>query len=80
MPAQIEYVNGHTELNSELSGREQPQNRALPLTMPKHIGIIMDGNGRWATERGLPRIAGHHAGVENVRRILKNPPNMGLKC
>lgn len=79
MPAQIEYVNGHTEINSELSGREQMQNRALPLAMPKHIGIIMDGNGRWATERGLPRIAGHHAGVENVRRILKKSAEYGIK-
>jgi undecaprenyl diphosphate synthase len=37
---------------------------------PRHIAIIMDGNGRWAKRRGLPRIAGHRAGVENIRRIL----------
>jgi undecaprenyl diphosphate synthase len=38
-------------------------------TIPAHVGIIMDGNGRWASRRGLPRLAGHHAGTENVRRI-----------
>ena len=42
----------------------------LPAT-PKHVGIIMDGNGRWAKQRGLPRLAGHRAGVENLRRILR---------
>ncbi len=38
---------------------------------PRHVGIIMDGNGRWAQSRGLPRIAGHQAGVEAARRIIK---------
>lgn len=42
----------------------------LPST-PEHVGIIMDGNGRWAKRRGLPRLAGHRAGVENLRRILR---------
>ena len=42
---------------------------ARPETIPSHVGIIMDGNGRWANRRGLPRLAGHHAGTENVRRI-----------
>lgn len=39
--------------------------------LPKHISIIMDGNGRWARKRGLPRIAGHRAGVKTVRRIVE---------
>src|SRR5438552_11999819 len=43
--------------------------RPLPETVPTHVGIIMDGNGRWAKRRGMPRLAGHHAGTENVRRI-----------
>ena len=38
--------------------------------VPRHIGIIMDGNGRWARQRGLPRLAGHRAGTENIRPIL----------
>jgi undecaprenyl diphosphate synthase len=40
-----------------------------PESVPAHVGIIMDGNGRWAKGRGLPRLAGHHAGTENVRPI-----------
>ena len=39
--------------------------------VPKHIAIVMDGNGRWATKRGLPRTAGHAAGGETFRRIAK---------
>src|SRR6476619_469466 len=38
--------------------------------IPRHIAIIMDGNGRWAKRRGLPRLAGHRAGGENIRRIV----------
>ncbi len=47
--------------------------------IPKHIAIIMDGNGRWATERGLPKIMGHHAGVESVQRIVKTASALGIK-
>jgi undecaprenyl diphosphate synthase len=39
-------------------------------SVPYHVGIIMDGNGRWAQRRGLPRMAGHRAGTENIRRTL----------
>jgi len=42
---------------------------ARPDTVPAHVGIIMDGNGRWAKRRGMPRLAGHNAGTENVRRV-----------
>ena len=42
---------------------------AAASSVPTHVGIIMDGNGRWAKRRGLPRLAGHNAGTENVRRI-----------
>jgi undecaprenyl diphosphate synthase len=43
-----------------------------------HCGIIMDGNGRWAVGRGLPRLAGHRAGVETVRRVVKAAPDAGI--
>ena len=43
----------------------------LPEIIPTHIAIIMDGNGRWAQARGLPRMAGHRAGTENLRRIIE---------
>ena len=43
----------------------------LPDVIPTHIAIIMDGNGRWALSRGLPRLAGHRAGTENLRRVIE---------
>jgi undecaprenyl diphosphate synthase len=48
--------------------------------IPKHVAIIMDGNGRWAKERGLPRLAGHRAGTENIRRVLRCFDDYGVKC
>src|SRR5262249_49541665 len=46
---------------------------------PCHIAIIMDGNGRWAKQRGLPRLAGHRAGVENIRRSLTECVEQGIR-
>jgi undecaprenyl diphosphate synthase len=43
-----------------------------------HVAIIMDGNGRWATQRGLPRSAGHRAGVQAVRRVVEAAPDLGV--
>jgi undecaprenyl diphosphate synthase len=43
-----------------------------------HVGIIMDGNGRWATRRGLSRLRGHEAGVEAIRRVVEAAPNQGV--
>ena len=51
----------------------------LPENVPQHIAIIMDGNGRWAQSRGLPRLAGHRAGTENLRRIIKACVEFGVK-
>ena len=50
--------------------REAPQTAATPPS-PEHVAIIMDGNGRWAAARGLPRLAGHRAGVQAVRRTIE---------
>ncbi len=47
--------------------------------VPHHIGIIMDGNGRWAQGRGLPRLLGHQAGVDNIRRILESCVQFGVR-
>jgi undecaprenyl diphosphate synthase len=44
-----------------------------------HVAIIMDGNGRWATRRGLPRIAGHRAGVAALRRVVERVPGVGIR-
>ena len=49
------------------------------LPVPRHIAIIMDGNGRWAKQRGLPRTAGHSAGTETFRRIAKHCRDIGVK-
>jgi undecaprenyl diphosphate synthase len=46
--------------------------------VPQHVGIIMDGNGRWARARGLPRSAGHRAGTENLRRVLRAAVEFGV--
>ena len=45
-----------------------------------HVAIIMDGNGRWATRRGLSRIAGHRAGVAALRRVVERAPDVGISC
>ncbi|NOX63501.1 MAG: isoprenyl transferase [Chloroflexi bacterium] len=47
--------------------------------IPQHVGIIMDGNGRWAQARGLPRTMGHRAGTKNIRRILEESVRLGIK-
>jgi undecaprenyl diphosphate synthase len=50
-----------------------------PQKIPAHVAIIMDGNGRWAKQRGLPRLAGHKAGTENLRHILRAAVEFGVK-
>ena len=47
--------------------------------LPQHVGIIMDGNGRWAEARGLSRLAGHRAGAENIRSVIKCLAEHGVK-
>lgn len=47
--------------------------------IPEHIAIIMDGNGRWAKQKGLPRIAGHHSGMKTVKRITIAANDLGVK-
>jgi undecaprenyl diphosphate synthase len=51
----------------------------LPEKIPTHVAIIMDGNGRWARARGLPRLAGHRAGVENLRRVIEACVEFGIQ-
>lgn len=50
-----------------------------PEQIPTHIAIIMDGNGRWAISRGLPRLAGHRAGTENLRRVIEACVEFGVR-
>ena len=51
-----------------------------PARMPRHIAVIMDGNGRWAKQRRLPRIAGHKSGVDSVREIVETCARLGLEA
>ncbi|WP_313194966.1 isoprenyl transferase [Shinella zoogloeoides] len=53
-------------------------NQLLPTTVPAHVAIIMDGNGRWANARGLPRAMGHRKGVEAVREAVKTAAECGI--
>src|SRR5512142_3282440 len=59
----------------------KPQVKAVevPDRVPYHLAIIMDGNGRWAKSRGMPRLAGHKAGVENLRRVLRACVEFGIR-
>ena len=50
----------------------------MPQSSSLHVAIVMDGNGRWAGRRGLPRVAGHRAGAEAVRRIVEAAPALGI--
>ncbi|MGJ8545337.1 MAG: polyprenyl diphosphate synthase [Sulfitobacter sp.] len=52
---------------------------AVPEGGPRHVAIIMDGNGRWATQRGRPRLFGHHAGAKRVREIVEACPHFGVE-
>lgn len=50
-----------------------------PAPLPRHVAVIMDGNGRWATQRGLPRVAGHEAGADAVREIVRTCAKRGVQ-
>ncbi len=63
-----------------MAGRgKTPLDMAAIEHPPQHVAIIMDGNGRWARKRGLPRVAGHRAGAENLRRIINACVEFGIK-
>ena len=66
------------------SPEDSSEESALPAqaggSVPRHVAIIMDGNGRWAAERGLPRVAGHRAGAEAVRKTLRAAAECGVEA
>jgi undecaprenyl diphosphate synthase len=59
--------------------KKAPEARIDPARLPRHIAIIMDGNGRWAKKRGLPRTVGHAAGAEAFRRIANYSKKLGIR-
>src|SRR5919198_5480401 len=59
---------------------EAPLTATAVFDVPRHVAIIMDGNGRWAAARGLPRVEGHRRGVEALRRTVRAAGEMGIRC
>src|SRR5216683_1857094 len=66
---------------SELSTLHEDdlKQRILARPRPRHVAVIMDGNGRWATNRGLPRVAGHGEGVKSVRAVVRTAGELGIQ-
>jgi undecaprenyl diphosphate synthase len=62
-----------------MSEAEFKQNAPSAFDVPRHVAIIMDGNGRWAAARGLPRVEGHRRGVEALRRTIRAAGEIGIK-
>lgn len=62
----------------QLKANEESQTKEFSR-LPVHIAMVMDGNGRWAAKRGLPRLAGHRAGTENLRRVIRACVEFGIK-
>lgn len=58
----------------------EKERQELSTRLPAHVGIIMDGNGRWATKRGLPRALGHRAGTERLRGIIRLSSDLGIRA
>ena len=64
----------------EDASEESAQRAGADGDIPRHVAIIMDGNGRWASQRGLPRVAGHRAGAEAVRKTLRAAAECGVEA
>ncbi|OXM84702.1 isoprenyl transferase [Paenibacillus rigui] len=67
------WFGGGKQQNDELIAKLAADN------IPNHVAVIMDGNGRWAQKRGLPRVAGHHSGMKNVKKITMAADAIGVK-
>lgn len=76
----IIMLNKLTNL-TKTNNKESKKDIQLDLSrIPRHIAIIMDGNGRWAKKRGLPRVAGHREGMKVVRKVVKRANELGVKA
>lgn len=60
--------------------RSEELEQVADWNLPQHLGIIMDGNGRWAKRRGLPRMAGHHAGMNAMKEAIRACDDCGISC
>lgn len=70
---------GFKRNSRKLESIDEREQEAVKHPVPKHVAIIMDGNGRWAKKRALPRIAGHHEGMKVVRKITKMANRLGIE-
>lgn len=73
----IKKIFGQTKKEKSISTNRKDSLNAKMI--PSHIAIIMDGNGRWAKKRSMPRIAGHHEGMKTVRKITRVADDLGVK-
>ena len=72
--------NGSISTESALDGCDEAMSERVDhVARPRHIAIIMDGNGRWASARGLPRSAGHRQGVDALRRTVRAAIELGIE-
>ncbi|HML46204.1 MAG TPA: polyprenyl diphosphate synthase, partial [Clostridia bacterium] len=60
--------------------KPQPDWTPEPNRLPRHVAVIMDGNGRWATRRGMPRAMGHRSGVEAMRAVIRESSDLGVEA
>jgi undecaprenyl diphosphate synthase len=72
-------INKKSKKNLRPLGKKQLWSIIDHRNLPKHVAIIMDGNGRWAKARMLPRVAGHRAGIKTVRKIVEIASDLGIK-
>lgn len=75
------FKRGSASTVAELSAlaEEDLRGHILSQAVPRHVAVIMDGNGRWATQRGFPRVAGHREGVTAVRNIVRAAGELGIE-
>jgi undecaprenyl diphosphate synthase len=73
-------VIGEEEFVLSMPEAQAPNIAGSDAAVPRHVAIIMDGNGRWAAARGLPRVEGHRRGVEALRKTVRAAGDIGIQC
>ncbi|HNV70494.1 MAG TPA: polyprenyl diphosphate synthase [Candidatus Ozemobacteraceae bacterium] len=75
----IQQTSVPSEFKSREEYREHLRQQVLKARVPVHVGLIMDGNGRWAKERGYSRIRGHQMGARSIKRLVRFADKLGVK-
>lgn len=71
---------GFKKQSKKMDAKKEREQEAMKHPIPKHVAIIMDGNGRWAKKRALPRVAGHHEGMKVVKKITRLANRLGVQA